>query len=228
MHDSESTAAWAAAIDDLGRWHADHDAEAGRRALVFIESELRLALPRTVPRRWPLEQVEDAIQSFLARLLGRPLPTSILSSPGGYVVRAFRNSCLDIERGRRRASSDPWDDESPHRASQQDVETRDEVRRTGIALGRLRMEDRVALKLEAAPETLTDPEWGWLAERAGLAQEEVWRRALAAEDVYGLTLLYDPGPEPVDGKGRRDRMERFRKRRERAREALFRALGEAE
>jgi DNA-directed RNA polymerase specialized sigma24 family protein len=225
MNDTDSNSAWVDALARLHRWHSAGDGDAAREALGFIESELRLALPRTVPRRWPAEEVDDALQGFLARLLERPLPDSIHSSPGGYLVRAFRNRCLDIERGRRRSAAEPWEDESAHSASLQDVEGRDEVRRMTGALAQLRVEDRVALKLDAAPETLSDEEWHWLSVRTGLPQDEVRGRVFAADDVYALTLMFDPGPEPFDAKGRRDRMERFRKRRDRARDALWRVLG---
>lgn len=226
MHEPDTDAAWSAALADLERWHFEGERDSARAALAFIEPELRLAVPRTVPRRWPAEQVEDALQGFLLRLLERPLPPSIRSSPGGYIVRSFKNWCLDIERGRRRAASEPWEDDASPRAARQEVEARDQVRRMNAGLSQLRVEDRVALKLEAAPETLADDEWRWLAERSGLPQDVVRSRILGAEDVYALTLVFDPGPEPLDTKGRRDRMERFRKRRERARDALWRALGE--
>lgn len=226
MADAAETALWAAALDDLVRWHDVGDRSAARRAVEFIEPELRLAMPRTVPRRWPAEQVEDALQSFLERLLSRPLPSGVPSNPAGYILRSFRNWCLDIERGRKRNSADPWDDDLAVGASQPRVDARDEAVRVGLALAELRVEDRVALKLEAAPETLTEEEWAWLAERAGLPGDVLQARVWGAPDTYALTLLYYPGSEPSDWKGRRDRMERFRKRRERARAALVRALGE--
>ena len=78
-----------------------------------------------------------------------------------------------------------------------------------------------------APELLTWDELGWLAVRSGYPATEVRDRVLACPSVYELTLLFDPGEAASDPKARRDRMERFRKRRERARQRLRTILGES-
>jgi hypothetical protein len=75
-----------------------------------------------------------------------------------------------------------------------------------------------------APELLTWEELSWLGARAGLSADAARERVMGGPSVYELTLLFDPGDAPIDGKDRRDRMERFRKRRERARQRLRASL----
>ena len=216
---------WHAAIHGLRLWHAHGDREAARSALEYLEVELRLRIPAAARRRWPAEQVEDALQGFLTRLLKRPLPETAVERPAAYLARAFRNWCIDIERGRKRHAGEPWDDNTPGEWDSGSPETRQRLERVAAALDALSVEDRVAIKMTDAPEMLTEVELAWLGARAGLALDTVASKVLACPPVFELTLIFDPGPDPRDGKERRDRMERFRKRRERARTRLRALLG---
>lgn len=218
--------AWSTIPDQLTAWHAHGDRNAAAEAIRFLEIELRLAFPPAARRRWPSQQLDDALQGFLTRLLQRPLPTRP-TDPNGYLKRAFRNWCVSIERRNREI---PTDDavfvELP--ATTSDAGEIQQQRDHAIrAVGALRIEDRVAIKLVDAPEWLNDVELGWLAERADLTTAAVSLLVQNAPDILILSILFDPGPEPTTVEARRTRLERFRKRRNRARDALIAALEQA-
>ncbi len=211
-------------VADLRAWHHVADREAARRALVVVEPALRARVPAGVRRRWTPEQVEDVVQGFLERLLARPLPDGI-ENPAAYLVVAFRNWCLGVERGRKGKNDEPWEDEHPQREPGEDrTVARDEALQLDRAFGTLSIEDRVAVAMVDAPHALDAAEWAWLAQRCGRPVDEVRTLVLACPPVFELTLLFDPTATPEDGSGRRDRMERFRKRRERARSRLRAAM----
>ncbi|MCB9793193.1 MAG: sigma-70 family RNA polymerase sigma factor [Alphaproteobacteria bacterium] len=215
---------WSTALAQLTRWHATRDAEAATAALTFIEVELRRRIPPAARRRWPAEQLEDAVQGFLLRLLQRPLPEDAQGQPAAYLTRAFRNRCIDIERGRRRDPAEPWETFEQAAPAAGTPETREALRRAVDALDGLRVEERVVIKMTDAPQLLTEEELAWLAERAGRNVDEVREAVLSSPSVFELTLLFDPGAAPRDDKERRDRMERYRRRRSRARAKLREAL----
>ena len=217
---------WTDCYGSLRAWHDGGDPRAAEQALTFIESEIRRRIPAPARRRWPPQQIEDAIQGFLVRLLERPLPDTADDNPAAYIIRSFRNWCIDIERGRKRDPTAPWEDISFAPSVAASPETRLQLQRTLVALEGLSVEDRVAVKMTDAPATLTWDELTWLASQSGLSAEAARDHVLACPPVFELTLLFDPGPPPKDKKERRDRMERFRKRRERARARLRAALGE--
>jgi DNA-directed RNA polymerase specialized sigma24 family protein len=232
MEDSKSVEhsdqhdAWQAALDGLQAWHDRRDQAAGESAISFLEVELRRRVPAAARRRWPEEQLHDALQGFLARLVERPLPPTIKSHPQAYLTTSFRHWCIDIERGRQRHAAEPWEDNDQTVTAEPAPEVRERVERVTQALDALPVEDRVVLKMTDAPELLTWLELDWLARRSASSADDVRARVLRCPPVYELTLIFDPGPEPGDAKGRRDRMERFRKRRERARSRLRAALKE--
>lgn len=217
---------WREAIDHLSVWHSKQDRRAAAAALAFVEVELRLRIPPAARRRWPREQVEDALQSFLLRLIQKPLPT-LVEHPAAYLTRMFRNWCIDIERGRQRAPTEPWEDATLVEQIHPEPSVRQDLERLTAALAALSIDDRVAIKMTDAPEILTWEEFDWLGSRAGLSALEVRDRVMACPPVFELTLLFDPGEAPADAQMRRDRMERFRKRRERARQRLRDRLGRA-
>lgn len=208
----------------LGRWHSARDHGAAREAVAFLEVELRLAFPPAARRRWPPEQLEDALRGFLARLLDRPLP-NIPADPRAYLLRGFRNWCISVDRRGRR--EEPLDEEMfPAPEPDEDVDDRAARRQqVSSAMEALAIADAVALKMVDAPDWLTDAEISWLSERAGRTESEVRTMLLSAPDLYDLTFLFDPGT-PNDAE-RRHRMERFRRRRGRAREALRSRIGVA-
>lgn len=215
---------WKRAVDDLRAWHTDRRASAARSALVFIESELRLAIPPMVRRTWPVEQVEDALREALARLLERPLPAD-LDDPRRYVVRAFENRCIDLHRAQQRhlkateKAAAEWAPNDPSGGAERRMEEHQRAVAFQAALDRLSIADRVALKLVDGPEWLDATELEWLANGQGKSAAEVRSAIAAAEDIHALTEIFDP-PSPGDGEDRRLRMERFRRRRGRAREKL--------
>lgn len=223
---AESENDWQVQVDRLKRWHQHGDARAAELALTFIESVLRRCVPPAARRRWPPQQVEDAVQGFLVRLLEQPLPAGVLNRPAAYLIRSFRNWCIDAERGRKRDPVEPWEELPPTVQSPTPPEVRQHLKQTVSALDTLPIAERVALKMTDAPQLLTWEELGWLGTRSGLSAEAVRQKVLSAPPVFELTFLFDPGPPPTDKKTRRDRMERFRKRRERAR-ARLRAAVEA-
>ncbi len=232
--DDEPRATWANALELFRRWHQKRRPEEGRAVLFFIESELRLMTPAKVRRSWPNDLVEDALRDFLARLVEHQLPSDI-SDFRAYLRRAFGNHCIDSYRARTRkretafeASAGEWERPEDPVASPLRAVLRDEQRASvHAALARLSPADRVVLKLELAPEWLEEEEVAWLAERTASNQHEVREAIDVAEDMHALTRIFEPGhDEPDDPEARRIRMERFRRRRARAREKLRALLEE--
>ena len=224
---------WDQAIDDLRSWHVEGSASAARAALVFVEGELRLAIPPLVRRSWPPELVEDAVREFLSRLLEKRLPEGI-ADPGRYIIRAFRNRCIDRHRARQRRrevgglGDAGWELPAPDESQERKLQRAELAQQMAGALDTLSVADRVALKLVDAPEWLDDGEIAWLGQRAGLTPDQTRDSVRLARDVFALTELYDPKPVGGGTEDRRLRMERFRRRRGRAREKLrmaFERLG---
>lgn len=215
---------WHNALADLAAWHSTRDRSAARSALTFIEPELRLAIPPLVRRTWPEEQVEDALREFLARLLERPLPENI-DDPRRYILRSFGNRCIDLHRARQRrnevavAEGSGWEPVEPGPDASQRMDQEEQAAALREAIGSLPIADRVALKLVDAPEWLDPVELAWLVQRSGRDPDALRRAIIAAEDSFALTELFDP-PTPGQPDDRRLRMERFRRRRGRARDRL--------
>jgi RNA polymerase sigma factor (sigma-70 family) len=215
---------WQKAVADLALWHTERARPAARSALTFIEAELRLAVPPLVRRTWPAEQLDDVLREFLTRLLDRPLPDDI-DDPRHYLVRAFRNRCIDQHRAQQRrqevAFPEPstWEPPDPSPTASEHLQAQERARALQAALDSLSVADRVAMKLVDAPEWLDDVELAWLSERAGVSLDAVLSAVRVARDVFALTELFDPAT-PGGADDRRQRMERFRRRRGRARDKL--------
>jgi DNA-directed RNA polymerase specialized sigma24 family protein len=227
---------WDAIGDELRRWHASGDQEAGRSALAFLEPELRRMVPGLVRRTWPSDVIEDALRDFLVKVVEVPLPTGI-DDLRRYLGRAFRNHCIDVHeaRSRRRETlvddaPGGWESPSEDRVSPVTlVLDAERGRHLRAALQRLEIADRIVLKLDHAPELLEDDEVRWLADRAGMEPATIRQVVTSAEDVHDLTRIFDPQDDnPSDPQGRRKRMERFRRRRARARDKLRALLQEGE
>ncbi len=230
----EQRASWDNALDLLVQWHEERRPEVGRSVLRFIESELRLMTPALVRRSWPEDLVEDALRDLLVRLVESRFPDDI-TDLRAYLRRTFRNHCIDCYRARARkressleTGAGEWEIPAEPSASPLHAVLRDEQRaRVHAALARLSPADRVVLKLELAPEWLTEEEVFWLAERTGSNASGLRDAIDAADDMYALTTIFDPGDDdPDDPEIRRMRMERFRRRRSRAREKLRAQLEE--
>jgi len=215
---------WQRILADLAAWHASRDRLAANRALTHIESFLRTRIPPIARRRWSADEIDDALQGFLERLLNKPLPPE-LRKPEAYLGKAFRRWCIDRQRGRKADVHEPWDDAVPDQTTRQDPELRERLERAARALDALRMEDRVVIKLVDVPHSLTWEELSWLGSRCGRSAADVQEQVLAAPEVIELSLIFDPGDPPATAKERRDRMERFRRRRSRARERLRELMG---
>jgi DNA-directed RNA polymerase specialized sigma24 family protein len=227
---------WDAIGDELRRWHASGDREAGRSALAFLEPELRRMVPVLVRRTWPGDAIEDALRDFLVKVIEVPLPPGI-DDLRRYLGRAFRNHCIDVHEARSRRRETPVDDaaggwESPSEDGVSPatlVLDAERGRHLRAALQRLEIADRIVLKLDHAPELLEDDEVRWLADRAGMEPATIRQAVTSAEDVHDLTRVFDPEDDnPSDPQDRRKRMERFRRRRARARDKLRALLQEGE
>lgn len=236
MAKAEAPVSWETLGAGLRRWHDSGDRDALRAALVFLEPQLWLMVPALVWRTWPADLVEDALRSFLLRLVETPLPAD-MKSPRSYLKRALRNHCIDQyeARSRRRESSiedvpagwEPADDGEDSPAERMDQQQRAE--QVHAALRKLEIADGIVLKLVYAPEWLDDEEVGWLGERLALDATSVRAAVAAAEDMHTLTRIFDPGvDDPADPAARRLRMERFRRRRSRAQEKLSALLREVQ
>ena len=101
MAKAEVPVIWETVDASLRRWHAAGDRDALRAALVFLEPQLRLLVPALVRRSWPADLVEDALHSFLLKLVEAPLPGCI-DHPKSYLARALRNHCIDTHEARMR------------------------------------------------------------------------------------------------------------------------------
>lgn len=208
----------------------------GRAVFCFIETELRLMMPALVRRRWPKDLIEDALQILLVKLIKEPLPNEV-DDLRAYLRRAYRNHCIDRYRARARkretsieVASGEWPHPNEVATSPLYAILRDE-RRTQVhaVLARLSLDDRVVLKLEFAPEWLVEAEIAELAKHMASTPAEVRAAIDVACDMHALTRIFDPGEDdPDDPVARRKRMERFRRRRARAREKLRALLEEDE
>jgi len=225
---------WKDAARLLHQWHDCQDRQIGRTVFSFIESELRLKIPPLVRRTWPKDKIEDSIQSFLVKLIEKPLPKDI-DNLSGYITRAFRNHCLDLYYSRRRRAEvlpDSMDDvgepTDSYAASQIDhAILRERAQKLNDAIATLDMADRVVLKIEHAPEWMDRDEKDWLSAQSGVSTDEVFDVLKKCEDMYSLSRVFDPGDDnPDDPIERRKRMERFRRRRSRARKKLLRIIQE--
>lgn len=228
MTEATATESWESASQKLRQWHESRDRDAARSALSFIESELRLMVPVLVRRTWSHETLEDGLRDFLLKMIESPLPDGIRDLRR-YLARAFRNHCIDLHEARGRRSEIPidelpgsWEAVPDEGASLVSLALQEEQRRhIQAAVLRLETADRIVLKLEHAPEWLDDDELLWLASRAATTVAAVRAAVTSADDMHALTRVFDPADDdPDDAEVRRKRMERFRRRRARAREKL--------
>lgn len=227
---TDEPVSWENAHRLLLKWHEDSDPEVGRAVFYFLEVELRLMIPSLVRRSWPEDLVEDTLRSFLSRLVERPLATEI-SSLRAYLRRSFGNYCIDCHRAQARRREIPleihsneWDQVVEYTRSRIVDEAHTNL---SLAMASLSIKNRVVLKLELAPEWLSDEEIDWLASRTNSNSACILDAIRCADDMHALTRIFDPGDDsPDDPKLRRDRMERFRRRRSRARDILRQMLKE--
>lgn len=220
----EPHVSWDNALGLLLQWHDQRRPEVGRQVLRFIETELRLMMPALVRRSWPEDLAEDALRSLLSRLVEVRLPYTI-TNPRSYLQRAFRNHCIDTYRAHAQKTSieaSEW--ELPHEPFPSPLHAmlrEEQQSRVHAALDRLPPADRVLLKLEFAPEWLTNEEVLWLAEHTRASVSQLRKAIDIAGDMHDLSRIFDPDDDdPHDLEIRRVRMERFRRRRSRAREKL--------
>lgn len=214
---------WQEALRDLAAWHTHQDHTAAHRALSTIESWLRTRIPPAARARWSHDEIDDAIQGFLERLLNKPLPDDI-DAPRAYLGRSFRNWCISRQRGRKSDRHAPWDEDRAQETTNQAPAIKQQLARAAEELQNLSMKDRVVIKLVDLPWALTRNELTWLGQRSGRSAVETRDIVLNTHDKLTLSLLFDPGPPPTTHKERRDRLERFRRRRSRAREKLKAAV----
>ncbi len=217
---------WAAVVSGLGAWHGGGDRAAGERALVEVEQWLRTRIAPRLGRRAKAEDIESLFQDVLTRLWTEDLFTGV-DAPAAFLWTVVRRMWIDRVRKRdRRTDTVPLDPDAPRA----DPSPADPVH--GVALEQvaakletLRIEDRVHVKICDLPHALSWEELEWMARRCGQSANAVRDAVLDREaDAYALSFLVDPGPEPTTEKGRRDRLERFRRRRSRARERLRAAV----
>lgn len=235
----EQKMSWDLVLDALTQWHATQDPAHGNALFRFLEEELRAMLPNIVRRKWSESAIDDALQKVLIQLSQKPLPDSV-SDPRNYIARILRNRCISIQRAEKRKQEvsldadevlEPETDsetDAPYSSSPARVALQKErVNHYLAVLAQLNIADRVALKLESAPNWLNNEEMDWLSNQSGLALPALREAISAASDTHALTRIYDPGDDdPGDLQLRRKRMERFRKRRSRAREALYAMMKE--
>ena len=221
----DPSAAWDSTVRDLTAWHDCADRGAAERALRFLEPRLRAMLPAPAARRWPGQQIDEVLSAFMVRLLERRLPDDAANAPQAYLRTTFRRWCIDHERKRRRDPSEPWEEDIEVETSAGDPNEKLRLGRALDALDALDMSDRVAIKLVDAPYALTHAELCWLALRSQTSADRIAAQLQECADVYAITFVFDPGPAPETAQGRRDRMERFRQRRGRARRQLLQNIG---
>ena len=220
---------WKKAQEELGSWHKTKNRNVGNKVLSFLETELRLMIPPLVKRTWPEELLEDTLQNFLLKILEVPLSHNI-DNFAGYICRSFKNYCIDVHRDQQRKQKTAREKCLPElrpagtsaKFSQETAIYQRERRKIlHESLKKLDIADRVALKLENSPHWLTDFEIKWLSDRSGKEVSDVRKVINQTNDTYELTLIFDPVKDEMnDRHSRRKRMERFRRRRARARQKL--------
>jgi hypothetical protein len=232
---------WRGYGEALSRWHADRERSGLSEALAAIRRAAGEWFPAGARRRWSAAAREDAVSGFIERLLEKPLPTPVAASAKAYLRESFRNHCLSLERHDRARPAHLSDDpeqatiasayaDAAERARSVENERIESLAREEIiaAFERLAQDDSIALKLLVAPDRLSHAELEELARRNRIPIHELLSRLHAANTSYDLTLLLDPpaGNESADQEARRKRLERFRRRCNRARDTLHRLLGE--
>lgn len=227
-HHSRDRVDWSDVPKLLNSWHSERDRLVLGQILRFVEAELR-AKGRAIVRGQLYERhFEDALQRLLCLLMRKPLREEV-RHPEKYLSNKLRWLCLDERRRAKdgRHTSLTADHVDADRMSPQPqaadavLQTRSQTEALRSALRQLKTQDRVAILLVAAPQELTEPDLRWLASRCGLSVSATERAAIQAGDAYTCSLLFDPGDDdPDDLMLRRKRLERFRRRRGRARAAL--------
>ena len=200
---------------------------------MFLETHFRDRTPVFGDGNVPSDFRDTVLQSFLARLLERPLPEREVPNPRGYFTTIYRRHGLDLIRKRQRREAKVEggiQDVLPNPCSSdaaQEAHARERLRRVEQAMRQLPIADRVVLKVSEAPRWLTSEENAWLAARASLSVDELQSRLSGAVTRYEVTLVFDPGDTKEDATSRRKRMERFRRRQARARGKLRSLLQES-
>ena len=222
---------WASALTDLVSWRERGDRTAARRALTFLEPQFRARVPARARRRLGTAVIDDGLQSFLEKLLRVRLdPTA--AYPRAYLIRSFKNHFVDLEEAQARLPSaflpDLPEQESPLPDPESLLRSAQDCERLRRALASLSTPDRVALKLADAPEWITDDEMAWLADETGRSVAQVEALIGSVDSPFDAMEAFEPSDrEELEG-SRRHRMERFRRRRARAREKLRTAFGEVD
>jgi len=184
--------------------------------------------PQIAKAKWPKDLIDEALRSFIFKLLKKPLPDNI-DNFAGYISRAFRNHCFDMHKARRSKKTisvedtpDGWEPVDKITPSALVVALqRERSKKLHTAISKLDIADRIVLKLANAPEWLDEKEVLWLADRSNMTITEARLALSEADDMYAMSRVFDPGDDdPKDKAKRRTRMERFRKRRARARKKL--------
>lgn len=217
---------WDNLQDLLAQWHQTRQRALGHLVFVFLEEELRLMFPSHIRNVWSDEMRDDVLQSFLSKLIERPLPQNI-DHIRSYMRSMLRNHCMDHHR-RMARDFNTQDDvnkleqtKAKHQSDENPAIIKQELERRLASFAQLPISDRVVLKLNYACNWLEQDEMVWLAARSGLSIEQL-RTTLAEEhDTYALSHIFDPGDDRSEDKeARRKRMERFRRRRSRAQARL--------
>ena len=235
---------WSDVPDKLRQWHENGCRESARVALRFLEKQFRSMIPGIVRRKWPEDLIESELQERLKKFLEEPLSDNI-EKPERYFRKCLQHHFINVYRKQKgnlemqrfdegeTLKSPPVEHSatftSSTRSPEASLKELQRARSLHEALQQLSVADRVALKLVSCPLWLDDEEISWLAGRCEKKPDEVIAETKSIDDVYELTRLFDPGEDdPDDGKARRKRMERFRKRRSRARKKLYTMLGGGE
>lgn len=223
----------------LLRFKATNDAVLGNVVFAFLHEKLS----RMVPLKVGEAGRADVVQVFLRSLLEKKRETFApnVDNAQAWFRTGLKRKAIDIHRKLMRTpegfleTNDPDESESteawlanivfalePSREScvEQEALARENARRIEDAMAQIKVPSRTILRLLLAPENLSDTESDWLSEQMGADVEVVRKRALeAAGDARACSFLVDP---PVVGEedDSRKRLERFRKRRARARDEL--------
>ncbi len=222
---------WIDCYAGLVRWRVAGDRHAAEEALRFLEPQLRVRVPLWVREGLGQAAVDALVQSFLEKMLAVSLPQTV-ESPRGYLIRAFQNHARSEVRSLRRRKEVPEQD-LPALSAAVEPDGPIEVERSRsrvlllAALERLSVEDRIILKLQIVPEWISPQDLLWLSGRTGASPAEISHRIICAEGSYELSLVFEPSTGRAGSKKDRSRrLDRFRKRKDRALERLRTAMKE--
>ena len=210
---------WNNALSCLELWYQDSNN--------IDEEELFTFLRQEAYRMYPIAEEEqkkqDIIQRALLRILDKDKPLSEILNLRRYLWGMLRKLSLGEIRKRKKRNkrlnevaefvdNDPREDLSPEKL----VEQQEKIQKMNELIKKLKIEDAVIIKLDAAPSILNSEEIDWLVKHSALARKQVEQILANGEKELLIGLFYPEFRGKESSDERRKFFEKFRVRRNRA------------